>query len=91
LGKEEWVLMGTPKAITNGITRGLLDDIIKNFDVGTEFVSADISTLLSTRRRSVSPRVLGNLLSERRDLKLKKSGGCYSVGVWKKVKESNDV
>lgn len=89
MGKEEWVLMGTPKSITNGITRELLDEIIKNFDVGTEFVSTDISTLISTRRRSVSPRVLGNLLSERTDLKLKKSGGCYSVGVWKKVKDGN--
>ena len=84
--------MGTPKKTTNTITRDLIEPVINNLAVGTEFFCADVVKLLSqstqrTGRRELSSRQVAPFLSERSDLKLI----SRSKGLWKKVKESNDV
>lgn len=77
--------MGTPKSITNGITRRMLDTRIKSLPVGSELNATILAEQLSTRRRSVSARVLGNLLSERNDIELKDRNN----GTWIKTMEEN--
>jgi hypothetical protein len=92
VGKEEWMLVGTPKKTTNTITRELIEPVINNLAVGTEFFCGDVVRILTLRssrsgRRELSSRQVAPFLSERNDLKLINR----SKGLWKKVKESNDV
>lgn len=81
--------MGTPKSVTNDITRALLDSAMETIAVGNEFHSGDIVKMLSQstrrrKRRCVSPRVVGNLLSERNDVQINRN-----TGMWKKVRDTN--
>lgn len=82
--------MGTPKGKTNGITRALVDEVIKAFKTGSDFFSVDVATTISPptkkrKRKCVTTREIGNFLSERYDVKLVNR----NIGLWRKVKDSN--